>query len=198
MELKKGLLWASVGIIAFSGLMTALFFLMGNFGETQIRLIASTFVLGGFGMTASLAMRESKTPGDAMQSGVGAVVAVIGTLVFMHLIWGSSNDLFMGRDSESEWKLAFTVATLSFTLAWIAQVRTDLSHAAVLWCSVVTIAFVAASELMLLVLIWSEGRDLGEFFYRLLAFVTVLAVTGSAIRLVLPKLAKDSGVKIVP
>ncbi len=195
MELKKGLLWASVGIIGFSGLMTALFFLMGSFGEMQVRLLLSTFTIGGFGMTSSLALRQSSNPADAIQSALGGIVAIIGTLIFMHLIWSSESRWFQS-DTESEWKLAFTMATLSFALAWVAQLRTDLSHAAVLWCSGITIAFVAASELMLLVLIWSEGRELGEFFYRLLAFVTVLAVTGSAIRLVLPKIAKDSGVKV--
>jgi len=192
MELKKGLLWVSVGIIGFSGLMTALFFLLGSFGETQVKLLASTFVIGGFGMTASLALRQSGNPSDAMQSGVGGIMAVVGALTFMHLIWGSGSWF---SDLENEWKFALTLATLSFSLAWIAQLRSDLSHAAVTWCSIISIGLVAISELMLLVLIWNDAKDMGEFFYRLLATVTVLAVTGSAIRLVLPKLTKDNEAK---
>ncbi|MDO8520810.1 MAG: hypothetical protein Q7S52_01730 [bacterium] len=191
MDLKKGLLWASAGIIGFAGVMTALFFLTGSFGDTQLKLILSTFTLGGFGLTASLTMQTSKTPGDAIQSGVGGFVALIGVLIAMHLIWGERGSWF-SSESDNEWKFALTMATLSFSLAWVAQLRTDLTHIAVKWCSGASIALIVATELMVLLLIWSEGKDMGEGFYRVLATVVVLAVTGSGIKYIVRKLTEDS------
>ena len=192
MELKKRFLWASVGAIGFAGLMSAGLFLFGDFGETEMKLIGSTLTLGWFGLTASLAMQmEGEKPAlrvagelyfrlNDLQSWLAALVAVLGAVVFLHLIWG-----------ERSWpaiRIASSLLSLSFALSWIALLRSrEMTHNAVKVCSAVSIVLVVAIEFMVLFLILREGWVEREQFFRVLAALTVLAVSGS---LALPFLRK--------
>lgn len=190
MDIKKGLLWMGLGAIGFTGICSALFFLFGSFGETAVRLLASTLTLGWYGMAASLSLRLGDGVGAKVQNGFAVVVCALGLFVGLHLIWASNGLPFLEWGFKKEFELIFTFFSLSFTLLWFSRlVRSAADSQMVAWCSMAATGLVCIGELMILILIWSEGRDLGDFFYRLLAVVTVLGVTGTVARMILRKIS---------
>ena len=179
-----------VGAIAFSGIASALFFLVGAFNETVAKLMITTFAMGWYGMMASLIMRGNKDPLDILQSVAGAVVCGLGFLVALHQIWavwGGHGDEF-----SKEVELMLTFASLSFALVWFAQLRKAVGSQAIQLLSWGTIVLVAAVEIMVLILIWHHEHEMNEMFIRFLATFTVLAVTGSFILPILRKLSKST------
>jgi hypothetical protein len=179
MDIKKALLWAGIGAVGITGLLSAFIFLFGNFGDTEIKLILTTLTVGWFGMTASLSMRESKEPLDLVQAGAAGVISLLGVLDCLSIIWGNWRMI----EIEDRWKLSASLITLSFALAWVAQIRPSTSsHLAVFWTSLATLCCVVMAETMMLMLIYSNADYFSEMFFRLLATVTVLAVIGSIIR----------------
>lgn len=178
-----------LGAIGFTGVCSAFFFLFGSFGDTAVRLLMSTFTLGWYGMVASLSLSSGDGTGAKVQNGFAVVVCALGLLFGLHLVWASNSSPFSEWGFKKEFEFILTFFSLSFTLLWFSRlVRSAADNQTVAWCSMATMGLVCIGELMVLILIWSEGHDLGGFFYRFLAVVTVLGVTGTIARMILRKI----------
>lgn len=191
METKKALLWAAIGAMALAALWSAFTFLFGHFTELETKLLLSTFTIGWYGLTASVSMTSNTarehlvTLSDLAAArifmGVGVLVSVVGVLISLNTIWTDWNVAFRDDWARGQW--AATLATLSFTVMWLAILRVrDAANLVVALTGWGVAAAVVVLEVMLLVLVWEDGRrDLGEFFFRLMATLTVLSVAGTGI-----------------
>lgn len=194
MDLKKGLFSAAIGAIVFSGLIAVMALLFGVFNDTTARLLGTTFALGWYGMMASTALgRDGAKPLGVALTGVALGSSLVGSLIAMHLIWTTQTSF-----GDTEWKWAFTCSGIAFSLSWASLVRNvddDLVAAVRLLSNAIGVV-VGIICLMVLSLVWEMFDMPGEFFFRFLAALTVIAVAGScALPFVRRLLRKDPAVK---
>lgn len=189
--------WASIGAIGMTGLVSALILLVGTWNDTTGKILLTTFAVGGYGLLASLSLRVEAATADPLrglnvgQSLVGVIASFAGLLIAAHMIWSERylDWLFSSEGNEVRWE--FTMLSIAFTTVWIAQLRSYAARVTdlVLWTSRSTLGMVILAELMVLYVMWADNIPESEAFWRVLAALTVLAVTSTLITFILRKLS---------
>lgn len=184
-EYSRPMMWAGVGVIGVTGLFAAVFLLIGKFGALEGKLLATTFTIGFYSLMSAATFGEGKV--FAFMATFGAAVALLGLAVGLSAIW--VDDWWMKDDT---WKAALTIGTLAFALAHMAtNYRLSGNSAFSTLVMVSANLFVGVVTVMLVVLIVTEGRDVGDLFFRLLAFFAVLNVTLSTINPAAARLSRS-------
>jgi hypothetical protein len=96
-DYRRLLLIAAIGALSMTALIAILALLAGDFGDTQLRILATT---GGFGFTSLLAMRGTALLDQRRHVGVGRAVVGMAALSFLCELW----ILWLDDDSETAWK----------------------------------------------------------------------------------------------
>ena len=167
---------ASVVIVALcaAALTAIVAFLVGDFVETETRILGMSLALVAYSLTG-LAATARFDRSAAWLGRLGRAVSAVGLVTALALIWGSWDE---GSEALAK------VAPIAFVLAL------SLAHAALLLprhgddgppadkLLVATLAAVALLAAMLVGLILDDG-EAGEVFYRLLGVVAVLHALGT-------------------
>lgn len=180
-ELKKIFLISIGGSLGLSALIAIFVFIIGNFGELELRVLGSVLIIALFSVT-SLACAALWERGTFTIPAIIGFVGSIGGFVTLELmIWG--------MDAEFLWRFA-----LVFTVASIAAAHSSLliimgskdgitgkvmyATLAVIWIIAALIAFAIFTELEFLV----SGVAL-----RIIGVLAVLNVTGTIATPILKK-----------
>ena len=193
-DLQKGLLYAGLGALTLGVLISVMLFLFGKFGETQARLLMTTFVVGWYSLAASMSFGLDK---NLKQVGIGVTFLSVGAcaagaLWTLRLVWLDEGQWF-GERMEGDIKTAVVLFIVSWMFAHSAMLLKTIAastlHSAIVFCSV---ALVVLSCFMLVNLVLTDFKGVTEGFVRLLAAISVLAVGGTIGAPIVKKLAGSS------
>src|SRR3989344_5469629 len=107
---KRVFLLSLIASLSFSAFVAIFVFLIGNFGETETRLLLTTLAIGGYSLTglcSSVLYDKRKYTGFSL---LGILIAVIGFLVTVGAIWEVV-------DFQDSWKGVFILMVVSFSIA---------------------------------------------------------------------------------
>ncbi len=180
---KRAFLISLVASLVLSALVAIVVFLIGNFGETEFRVIATTLTIGLYSLTGlcgSIMLERKKYPGLAL---IGILISVVGFLITLLAIW----ELV---EFDDFWKIITILIILAVAIAHACLILLIESNKAVVRYSLFgTLVFISLVALMLIMLVLLEF-DLADndFAYRLLGVFAVLDVLGTIVTPILKKL----------
>lgn len=166
-QIKRFFLWSLIGFLSLSALIAVVCLLVGDFGETQVKIILSTLTISGASLCAMACSAFVEKTRLTIPGILGAVLAGVTAICVLSGIWGEIN-------WENYWKITASMAVLTVFLA----------HALLLHIPTLAGAYrlirrglnicLAILVLQILTLIWGEIG--GDTFYRIMGAVAVLAL----------------------
>lgn len=166
--------------LSISALIGIFVFLVGDFGDTEIRLLVTTVTIGGFSLTglcsATIQYRNNLNPFSI----IGMLISVIGFFITLLTIW----EIFV---FENILKTMLIFIILSIATAHISLLLLITSKTGKLKYSLIgTIVFVSIVACMLIKSTITEFGE-SEFYFRLLGVFSILVVLGTIATPVLNK-----------
>jgi hypothetical protein len=161
--------------LVVSALIGIVIFLMGEFGDTQVKLLLTTLAIGGFSLTGlANALRGGSLWFWALRP-IGGGVSMIALLLVALQIWG------LLADERATWQAIGTAATLAVTLAHLSllgifQPRTNLVF---LWWAGAIAASIGLAAMVIVALYQVENALFREYYLRLLGVMAILDVLGT-------------------
>jgi hypothetical protein len=186
-ELTRWFLRAVVAFLVLTALLAIVIFVRGEFGETEGRILATTFALAVYSLSALAgAVLVGRGPLGAFGWATIAVSAVALILALV-TIWGDPD-----AESESLLKTTLVALVLAFASAWVslllARRRAD-DAGSVTATLAGTVAAVSVLGLLVVAAIVREEEP-SDLYWRLLGVVAVLAVLGTLLLPVLRRMAR--------
>jgi hypothetical protein len=185
-DLRRLLLIATVTTLSLTALIAILALLTQDFGETQLRILATT---GGFGLASLIAMRGTALLDQDRQVTLGKTVIGLSALAFLLELW----IIWLDTDSEAAWKSYVCATAWAAALGQIAgmlarQRTSDPDSIGPLITGAGTCAVVLA--LMASFAALAEVDD--PFYYELFGVAAVLDVLALALQPVVRRLGQPS------
>lgn len=181
---RKVLLWSFIGFLSLSALIAIFSVLSHKFGETQIKVLATTFTISAASICAMscAAFAEKRKMNPVGLTGVFfAASAAVLTVI---CIWGELTDY---------WKIDLTLIVISVAFSHALLLWIPSLAAGHRWTQVVSSIVVAILVAQILYGIWAKVDDDG--FFRGVAVVSIFVVL---LTLVVPICAKLGGPKSEP
>jgi hypothetical protein len=181
-ELRRLLLVATIVALSLTALIAIVALLAADFGETELRILATT---AGFGLVSLIAMRGTVLLDQRRQQTLGRVVIGLSALAFLIEIWA----VWLDTSDSAPWKSYVCVIAAAAALGQIAGMigrrrPTDPpSIGPLVWASgacAVVLALMAINAAV------AEVDDAG--YYQAFGVVTVLDVLGIALQPVVRRL----------
>ena len=180
-SIRRVFLISLIASLSISALIAIFVFLLGDFGETEIKLLLTTLTIGGYSLTGlcSSVLYDRKKYLPLAFSGI--IVSVLGFLVTVGAIWEIV-------DFDDIWKSVVIFIVLAFSIAHSSLLLLAQSDKNLVNTSLnTTIIFIVIVALMLIYLVLAEFDDVDEFYYRLLGVFAVLDVLGTIVTPILKK-----------
>jgi hypothetical protein len=180
--LRRFLLVATIAALSLTALIAIVALLAADFGETELRILATT---AGFGLVSLIAMRGTALIDQRRRQALGRAVIGLSALAFVVELWA----VWLDTDNSAAWKSYVCVIAAAAAVGQIAGMigrrrPTDPpSIGPLVWASgvcAVVLALMAISAAL------GEIDDAG--YYQLFGVVTVLDVLGIALQPVVRRL----------
>jgi hypothetical protein len=178
---KKTFLVTMIISLSISALIGIFIFLLGDFGETEFRLLMTTLAIGGYslsGLCCSVLYEKRKFTPLALS---GMVISIIGFLYTVLVIWEAI-------DLDDSWKaliifIVLAASTAHSCLLLLIESEKSLVNSALS----ATIIFISIVTLMFVIIVLNGFDDVGEFYFRLLGVFAILDVLGTIVTPILNK-----------
>jgi len=169
--------------LSISALIGIFVFLLGDFGETEFRLLMTTLTIGGYSLTGlccSVLYEKRKFTPLALS---GMIISIIGFLYTVLVIWEA-----IDFDNDFTWQALIILIVLAASTAHSCLLLLIKSEKSLVNGALsATIIFISIVALMLIILVLNEFGDVGEFYYRLLGVFAILDVLGTIVTPILNK-----------
>lgn len=180
---KKTFLLTMIVSLSISALIGIFIFLLGDFGETEGRLLLTTLTIGGYSLTglccSVLYERKVYTP----LAIAGMATSLLGFLFTLLVIWE-----IMDLESEYIWKGLGLFIILAFSTAHISLLLLIRSEKGIVKGALAaTVGFISIVAVMLIGFTFTGFDIEEEFFYRLLGVFAILDVLGTIVTPILHK-----------
>lgn len=172
LDFKKYFLRTLVIALTISALIGIVIFIVGEFGETETRLLLTTLTIGGYSLTGLCCATNQNRNDLKYFSIIGMLVSVIGFLITIGAIW----ELI---DFDDTFKAMIIFIILSVAVAHISLlllIRPKSDN--IKYSLIATIVFISLVALMLIKSTINEFND-SEFYFRLLGVFSILDVLGT-------------------
>lgn len=183
LDFKKYFLRTLVIALSVSALIGIFIFLVGDFGETEFRLLLTTLTIGGYSLTGLCSATNQKKKDLKPFSLVGMLISIMGFVITLGSIWEII-------DFNDIWKTMVVFIILSVAIAHISLLllispKTD----SVRYSLITTIIFISIVALMLIKSTMTEFEET-EFYFRLLGVFSILDVLGTITTPILNKITE--------
>ncbi len=174
--LRRFLLVATIAALSLTALIAIVALLAADFGETELRILATT---AGFGLVSLIAMRGTALIDQRRQQALGRAVIGLSALAFVVELWA----VWLDTDNSAAWKSYVCVIAAAAAVGQIAGMigrrrPTDPpSIAPLVWASATCAVVLALMSISAAV---AEIDDAG--YYQLFGVVAVLDVLGIALQ----------------
>ena len=167
-EIRKTFLWSFIVFLSLTALIAIISVLGGKFGDTQIKVLATTFTISAASICAMSCAAFIEKRKALVQIGVaGIAFAAVAAAMTIIVIWGEI-------EGEHFWKTTITLIVISVALAqtlllWIPNLAENHK-----WTQTAASIFIALLALQIIFAVWREIDS--EDYYRLLAVVSIVVV----------------------
>jgi hypothetical protein len=120
-ELRRGLLIATVTALSVTALIAIIALIAGDFGETELRIMATT---AGFGLCALIATRGTALLDQNRYEALARTVIGLAALAFLIELW----IVWIDEDAEAGWKSYVCAIVLAVALGQIAGMIARQRH----------------------------------------------------------------------
>jgi hypothetical protein len=185
-ELRRVLLVATIAALSATALIAIIALLAAEFGETELRILATT---AGFGFASLLAMRGTVLLDQRRYETLASIVITLSALTFIVELWA----VWIDSDNSAPWKTFVCVVAVTTALAQIAGMlgrrrpADPPSIGPLVWASgacAVVLALLAVNAALM------EIGDAG--YWQLFGVVAVLDVLGIALQPVVRRLGEPA------
>lgn len=169
---RKFFLRSFIIALAISALIGIVIFLVGDFGETEMKILGTTLAIGGYSVTGLCCSTIYNRSEFQAYSMTGMLISVLGFIVTLISIWQII-------DFDSIWKIFVTLIILSVSTAHTSllfQITPKTKN--IKYVLIATILFIAIVALMLIYAAINELED-NDLFYRVLGVFAILDVLGT-------------------
>lgn len=186
-NLKKLFIISLIASLVISALIAIFVFLFGEFGQTEIRIIATTGFMGVFSLTGLFSAAAYDKEEYLRSSVIGIGFSVVGFLIAILGVWG----LVAGRNLMS---LIFTVLSLGGfgILALSGFTLYEKKHQLVL--PAINVGLSVISFLVLFLYIWRILTTNNLFFINIMLYLIVFTISASHMSLMM--LLKNEDIKV--
>ena len=171
-DFKKYFVRILVIALSISALIGIFIFLLGDFGETEAKLLLTTLAIGGYSLTGLCSSTIQNRNDLKYFSIIGMIVSVIGFLITISTIWEFD-------DFKNLWKGMTIFIILSVAIAHaslLLQIKPKNDN--IKYLLIGTIIFISLVALMLIKSTMIEFNE-PEFYFRLLGVFSILDVLGT-------------------
>jgi hypothetical protein len=165
--LRRRLLKVFIGFLSISALVAILSVLSGQFGQTQLKVLASTFSITAASICAMSCAAFIERDGNRRVGGTGIAAAAIAVSLVVIGVWAEAG-------GEYYWKTTVTLIVVSVAFAHACLLRLPKLAESQRWMQALSTLLISLLALQIIFLIW--GKFDGDGFYRLIAVVSVLVV----------------------
>lgn len=169
---KKYFLRTLIVALVISAVIGIVIFLVGDFGETEIKLLFTTLAIGGYSLTGLSCSTIHNRAKFKSFSVIGMLISVFAFLTTIIAIW----DII---DPDDMWQTVLIFIILSISMAHISlllQIRPKSKK--IKYSLFATIIFGTIVALMLIKSTITKFED-SEFYFRLLGVFSILVVLGT-------------------
>lgn len=182
---KKYFLTTLVFALSIGAIIGIFIFLVGDFGETEVKLLFTTLALGGFSLTGLCSTSIQKRIDLKSFSNIGITISVIGFFITLAIIWEIVT-------LDYSWKTMLVFIILSLAIAHISlllQIKPKTNS--IKYSLIGTIIFIALVAMMLIKSTLTKFEE-SEIYFRLLGIFSILDVLGTIVTPVLNKITEKS------
>lgn len=174
---KKVFLIVMIISLSISALIGIIIFLFGSFGETEEKILFTTFAVAAFSLTALCSAALYDKHRYIIYPTIGVTISVISFLFISSLIWK-----ILDPGDISMRKLALISIVISFSIAQSSLLLFIKSRKIIVNISLIlTLIFISIVALMLIISILLELDMDHELYYRILGVFAILDVLGTII-----------------
>lgn len=174
-----------ISALSVSALIAVVIFAVGNFGETEFRILGTTASVAGFSLVGLCCSLIGERPPFQMFGTIGILLAAVSIILVEIMIWSEVSSRGFYNMTAATNVLAIGMAHAALVLlAYGPRPKLNL----VIIGTVVLIAILAS---MILYLIFSQKFP-GESFLRILGSVAILDALGTVVTPLLKKVIKIS------
>jgi hypothetical protein len=171
---KKIFLYCLVIALSLSALIGIFIFLIGEFAETELRLLLTTLTIGGYSLTALCSATIYNRNALRVFSIIGMGVTAIGFVVTIIPIWE-----FIEIDDIWKTMIIFIILTVAIAhTSLLLQIKPKTKN--IKYSMIVTIFFISTVTLMLIRSTLKE-YDTTEIEGRLIGVLFILDVLGTVV-----------------
>lgn len=172
---KRVFLTTLVSSLTISAILSIFIFLFGDVGETEARILMTTFSVGGYSLLGLSIAALFEKKGISNLILIGGASILIAFVISMYLIWGSK---FWNAD-ESTWRIFGISLTMSVTCAHLA-----LLHVIDIRTKIARNAFVATNTMIwivagLLIVVIAGLFDPDTGYFKTLVVAAILDLLGT-------------------
>ncbi len=180
-QLKKIFLRLLIASLLLSALIGIIIFLLGKFGDTEEKILATTLVFGACSLlslcNASVYQKES----IRWLSLTGAGLSVLTLIYSLKIIWANSDTKLTMQSFGS---LVIWTVTVSH-ICLLLQISS--TNGLVKKALGATIVFILTVSVMLTIILWHD-KIANDFYFRLLGVFAILDVLGTIVTPILNKI----------
>ena len=181
---KKVFLITLVISLSISAILGVIIFLVGNFGEIQVRTLLTTLTIGGFSLTGLCCATLLGKGRFSKFASLGMIFSIWGFLFTTSLIWGIISWSFF----DNLWKVMIITIILAFSTAHASLLLLIKSDKTIVNVSLTTtLLFIFLVALELITLTFIEFRNIDGLWWRILGVFAILDVLGTVITPILSK-----------
>jgi hypothetical protein len=169
---KKFFLTTLIGGLAVSALIGIVIFLIGDFGDIQVKILVTTLAVGGFSLTGLCSSTIVNRKSLEALAVAGMLISGLAFLSIFVGIWEIIEFKDIWRGSVSLSILAVTIAHISLLL--LVKPKSDLIKNFLF----ITILFISAVAAMLIIPVIGDMEP-EDFYFRLLGVFAIIDVLGT-------------------
>ncbi|MCB1224464.1 MAG: hypothetical protein KDK99_01525 [Verrucomicrobiales bacterium] len=169
---RKLLLKVSIAVLSLTALVAILAVLGGKFGDTQFKVLVTTFSItagsiGAMSCAAFIEKRKAKAIGV-----IGILVAGVAVALVIVSVWGRNC-------GDEYWKTTVTFIVLAIAFAHACLLYLPTLAASYRWTQPASTFLIGLLALQILVAVWGKIDD--EGYYRSMAALSVLVVLATLV-----------------
>ncbi|MBT7304154.1 MAG: hypothetical protein HN849_31770 [Victivallales bacterium] len=185
-EFRRASLRTFLGFLALTAAIAVVSVLGGDFGETQVKVLLTTLTISAASMCAMacaafIEKREQRELGLA-----GISLAIVSALLTILGIWSEAS-------SERYWKLVLTFVVFAVAFAHVFMLLLPSLSERHSWFQALSSVSIAILACQIIFAFWAEVSD--DFYYRLLAVVSIIVALETLTVPILMKLGRGQATR---
>jgi hypothetical protein len=181
---RKILLWVFIGFLSLTAVIAIFSVLVGQFNETQLKVLATTFTISAASICAMSCAAFIEKRQSNLAGTLGIIFAAVAAILTITGVWSETG-------SDTFWKSTGSLIVISVALAHALLLLLPNLSANHKWTQIAAVISIVILAALIIFLIWRSNFNKDEeFYFRLLGVASIVVVLFT---LIIPICAKLGG-----